>query len=98
MINLKEKDREIEIKTIDGKILVGHILFHYEDSGYNLVFYVVEDQIFVQKTLEDGTLEDLLEDEYAVAEDILESYFKENQLVDENEDVDLDLDLEKEEK
>ncbi|UVD81637.1 hypothetical protein NV226_02840 [Mycoplasma iguanae] len=91
MVNLKDKDREIELQTTDGKKIIGHILFHYEDSGYKFVYYVVEDVIYVQKENEIGKLEDLLDDEYEIAEKILEAFLEENEVIDENDNSEIRL-------
>lgn len=89
MFNLKEQDREIEVTDKNGKKIKGNILFHYEDAGYNLVFYVIQDMVYVAKVNEDSSLVDLEEDEYNIAENILEEYFAENEIIDEEEDVEL---------
>ncbi|MGY6171934.1 hypothetical protein ACW95P_01145 [Candidatus Mycoplasma pogonae] len=95
-INLSEQNREIFVKTTEGKEVQGHILFTVDpqDNKHDeqWVFYVIEDFVYVQKVNDQtGEMKDLTDEEVAEAEIILESYFEEHEVVDETEDATFEL-------
>ncbi len=74
MIN---EDKKIEVKTEDGKILEGEILFTFEANGDDFVLYQINDEVFAAKIDEHKNLRQVEEDEWPLVEGIFNDYMDE---------------------
>lgn len=73
----------IEIKTDNGKVLQGEILFTFEANGDDFILYGVGDEVFAAKIDDKKNLSQVEEDEWPLVEKIFNQFMEELEAEDE---------------